>query len=178
MRKLAVSLVLLLSVAIGGIAQNKPEDKQSRCVGTWAVDLAASDYGTTPPPKSAALRVTKCSADAVAYTYSEVGADGKKFQETWSGKPDGQMLPAKTVPAMPTKNSFKWDGDVLVGEFDMCPEGTATEQNSFSEDGKTMTTKRTGKSPKGDYAITQVWHRKSGISSPKKPIGKPNAGKQ
>jgi hypothetical protein len=178
MRKLALCLVLLLSVAIAGIAQDKPKDIQSRCVGTWAVDLAASDYGKMPPPKSATLHVTKCSPDAIAYTYSEVGADGKKYQETWSGKPDGKMMPAKTVPATPEKNSFKWDGDVLLGEFDMGPEGTATEHNSFSEDGKTMTTKRAGKSPKGEYSITQVWHRKSGIGTPKKAIGKPNAGKQ
>jgi hypothetical protein len=176
MRKLA--LCLLLAIAIAGMAQDKPRNNQARCVGTWAVDLAASDYGKVPPPKSASLHVTKCSPDALAYTYSEVAADGKKFQETWSGKPDGKMLPSKTVPAMTAKNSFKWDGDVLTGEFDMGPEGTATEQNTFSEDGKTMTTKRTGKSPKGDYAITQVWHRKSGISTSKKPIGKPNAGKQ
>jgi hypothetical protein len=174
MRKLSLSLVLLLSLAISGIAQTKAKDLQSRCVGTWAVDLAASDYGKMPPPKSATLYVTKCSPDAIAYTYSEVGADGKKYQETWSGKPDGKMIPAKTVPAMAAKNSFKWDGDVLLGEFDMGAEGTATEHNSFSEDGKTMTTKREGKS----HSITQVWHRKSGIGTSKKPIGKPNAGKQ
>lgn len=178
MRKIALSLILLLSVAIAGIAQDKQKDIQSRCVGTWAVDLTASDYGKVPPPKSASLHVTKCSPDAIAYTYSEVAADGKKYQEKWSGKPDGKMIPAKNVPAMPAKNSFKWDGETLLGEFDMGPEGTAKEVNTFSADGKTMTTKRNGKSPKGEYSITQVWHRKSGISAPKKPIGKPNAGKQ
>src|SRR3954468_10589225 len=174
MRKFSLSLVLLLSLAITGIAQTKTKDIQSRCVGDWKVDIAASDYGKVPPPKSAKLHVPKCSADALTYTYSEVAADGKKYQETWSGKPDGKMIAAKNVPAMPEKNSFKWDGDVLVGEFDMGAEGTATEHNSFSEDGKTMTTKREGKS----HSITQVWRKKSAASADKKPIGKPNAGKQ
>lgn len=176
MRRLTLSLAVLLSVAAVGIAQ--AQSKAISCTGTWKLDTAASDFGKMPPPKSATLHVTKCSHDAIAYTYSEVAADGKKYSESWSGKPDGKMKPSKTVPAMSSKNSFKWDGDVLLAEFDMGAEGTATEHNSFSEDGKTMTTKRDGKSPKGDYSITETWHRQSAASAPKKPIDKPDAGKQ
>jgi hypothetical protein len=177
MRKFALPLVLLLTLAVPGISQTKSTPSK-HCVGTWTLDTKASDYGKVPPPKSATLHVTKCSPDAIAYTYSEVSADGKKYQGSWSGKPDGKMSPAKTVPAMAEKESFKWDGDALLGEFDMGPEGTASEHNSFSADGKTMTTKRTGKSPKGEYSMTQIWHKQSAASAPKKTIEKPSAGKQ
>ena len=178
MRRFALSLILLLSVAIAGIAQIQAKVPNSRCVGTWTLDTAASDFGKLPPPKSATLHVTKCSADAIAYSYSEVAADGKKYSESWSGKPDGKMTPSQSVPAAPTKNSFTWDRDVLLGKFDMGPEGTAAEHITFSEDGRTMAVKRTGKSPRGDYEMTETWRRKSGISTTKSMTKKPSSNKQ
>jgi len=70
---------------------------QGNSVGTWKLNVAKSNFGKRPAPKSATLTITDDSATAMKWSYIEVGGDGKTMKVTYNGAPDGKPHPPRKV---------------------------------------------------------------------------------
>lgn len=161
MRRVFLPFVLLVLAA--GLVNGQSSagaDKKSFGVGVWTLDKAKTDFGKMPPPKSATLNVTESSNDRISYTYTEVDAKGRTYKDSWSGKPDGTMKPAETIPPSSIQASFRWEGETLIANFKDDKGMEGNEQITFSEDGRTMRVVRTSKGPEGEWKATQVWRKK------------------
>lgn len=156
MKKLFALTALLLTAALPSAFAQKSN------VGTWKMDMAQSDFGPRPKPKSATLIITKDTPQMLAWRESEVGPDGKPSHESWSGAPDGSMRTVKRTDGngeMAFKNA---NGQYTIQEK-MADGGTAEATVDVSNDGKTMTEHINGKDKSGQpYTATIVWNKVHG----------------
>jgi hypothetical protein len=156
-RGLVVFLFLVLMVAGRPVfAEDNP------FLGTWKLNIAKSNYGSLPAPKSQ-TRTIAAQGNGVKYSFEGVGADGTPFAYsfvtyydgteaavTGTGTPGGaDSITLKRV------NSHKIEGTLHKGGKDI---GKVTAE--VSKDGKVATVKVKGKAADGkEYSTDAVYDK-------------------
>jgi hypothetical protein len=133
-------------------------------VGTWKLDLAHSDLGGEPAPKSVTLTILKDTDEMSSWRVAGVDEKGKSFAVSWEGPKDGTMQPLKGPDGGEIgKESLKMDQGVLLRHGEDPTDGSSFDgRATMSDDGNTITDILTskmkdGKTTKGTY----VYHRTS-----------------
>jgi hypothetical protein len=131
-------------------------------VGTWKLDVTQSDFGSGPAPKSSSLVILTDTPQKYSYRAHGVDENGKPFEVSWSGPPDGSMHPVMLngKPSGQT-SGFKREPDGTMVRHGERPDGSTVEVHiSMSPDGNTLTDEFTSKSKDGkESREKQVWHR-------------------
>lgn len=150
-RRTAGILSIVLAAAIGLSAQSMHLAAGS----TWKMNVAASDFGSMPAPKSDMFVITKDTDKMLIWHGNTVAADGKVTRFSWSGPEDGALRP---VDANGDKASFTPDGK---GHWVMA-DGTTMEQvMSVSDDKMTVTFNNTFKDKSGKESHTKTVYVRS-----------------
>jgi hypothetical protein len=152
----------ILAVSVG-LAQDKPS-----FTGDWKLDIAQSDFGSEPAPKSMGGTVFKETPQMLSYRVHGVDDKGKPFVYSWSGPEDGSMHPMmmKGKPVGQQSVRKESDGTFVRHGEDSTDGSTFDARGSLSQDGKTFTDEITEKSKDGkENREKQVLHR----------VGKPAA---
>jgi hypothetical protein len=157
-------LLATLSISTVVLAQGKPS-----FVGNWKMDIAQSDLGSEPAPKSVTGTILKDTPQMMSWSELVVDDKGKRVAYSWSGPEDGSMHPLM-MDGKPNggHQSMKKEQDgtnVLHGEE---PDGSSFESRySLSPDGNTFTAETTAKSKDGKESREKaVWHRVGAQAKP------------
>lgn len=81
---IVAGLVLLASASL--MAQESP------LIGTWKLNVAKSQFGGTPAPKSE-MRTVEAQGSSQKYTFDGVAADGSPIHYTFTTDLDGKAVP-------------------------------------------------------------------------------------
>jgi hypothetical protein len=152
----------LLSMSVV-LAQDKPS-----LVGNWKLDIAQSELGPGPAPKSVAGTIFKESPQMFSYRSHGIDDKGKPFSEAWSGPEDGSMHPLIRDGKPSGQASMTRDPDGTLVQHSKDPDGSTSEGRlSISPDGNTSTLEGTSKSKDGkESKEKQVWHRVGASAKP------------
>jgi hypothetical protein len=143
---------LAVSVAL---AQDKPS-----MVGTWKLDIAQSDLGSEPAPKSWIGTCTKETAQTFAFRVHGIDDKGKPFAYSWSGPEDGSMHPIMSASKPVGQASAQKEPDGSIKRSGKEPDGTFESHVVLSPDGSTLTEEMTEKSADGKVVHQRaVYHR-------------------
>jgi len=151
----AVLALVTVLAAVPASAQSSPDFS-----GTWALDLARSNFGQLPTPESRVdviqhqeprlvikrTTVVNGAQSVVDITYA---VDGQPHQNTAGGSPISSVL--------------RWDGTTLVVTSTVTtPQGDLgiVDRMSLSADGKTLTQERTLSIQGQELAQTMVFTRR------------------
>jgi hypothetical protein len=129
-RKTAFTLVFALAGTLGAAAQT---DIHVPTPSTWKADLAASDFGGMPAPKSDMMHVTKDTDQMLSWTGTTVDDKGKVWHMGYTGPQDGTLRP---VDKQGDKASFKSDGS---SHWVMADGSTMESTIAVSDDKSTAT---------------------------------------
>ena len=141
-----IAVTAVCALALGVAAGAQATDPM---VGTWMLDVAKSTYKPGPAPKSATV-VIDAAGKGIKVAIDAVGADGSPMKWGFTSQRDGKDVPvtghpnydmAAATQTSPTAGStvYKKDGKPV-----------ATVALEVSKDGKTLTAKTTGTTPKGE----------------------------
>jgi hypothetical protein len=152
----------ILAVSVG-LAQDKPS-----LVGSWKLDIAQSEFGSEPAPKSVAGTILKDSPQMFSYRSHGIDDKGKPFSEAWHGPEDGSMHPVIRNGKPNGQASFTRDQDGTLVVHSKDADGSTSEGRfSMSPDGNTSTIEGTSKTKDGkESRDKQVWHRVSAKAKP------------
>jgi hypothetical protein len=144
-RKLAWTLLALLAGAAPVLAQDKPDFS-----GTWALDVAKSDFGSYPAPQKATLKIDHQDPklNIVSSAVSDMGEQNIDLKLLTDGTET-----TNDVMGMPVKSKGKWDEKAVVIESKFSIDQgdvTLTDRWTLSEDGKTLTVERHWAGAAGD----------------------------
>ena len=149
-KTLVVVACLLLNVAAF------PQDKPVSIVGTWKLNVEKSNLSNLPSkPKSIVVHITEDEPTTLKFNYTEVTADGKTDNATYSGAYDGQQHPLTGSATYKSIAYTRKSNTTSHGEWTLTRGGTATQDNSVSDDGKTLTCEF----KQGDTSWTDVFER-------------------
>jgi hypothetical protein len=154
MKNLAL-LWAVLAVSTG-LAQGKHS-----MVGTWKLDIARSDFGSGPAPKSEVGTTLKDTPQMLSFRMRGVDDQGEPFVYSWKGPEDGSMHPGLLNGKPSGQVSFTREQDGTVVQHGLHADGSTFEARiSISPDGNTMTSEDVSKSKDGrEERDTQVLHR-------------------
>src|SRR5262245_37229726 len=123
--------------------------------GTWKLNVAKSDFGAVPPPKSMTVNVTirnekvrlvvaSVTADDQAQTYEmDVATDGRPVVNEKDG----------------TSDSAQWEGNTLVLEHNS-ENFMLVRRVTMSDNGRTVTSKSVFKPTSGrEVVTTEIFER-------------------
>lgn len=152
-RILLIAAVLIFAVSGHSFAATHS------AVGTWKLNLAKSDNGGMPNPKSLTLHVTKDSSSAIAWRVREVDDTGAVKHLSYRGAPDGQMKAVKGGDGEQWSDMRTGDDTFVVKES--MPDGSFITLNyQLSTDGETMTGTGTRKMKDGSsHPMKWVWEK-------------------
>jgi hypothetical protein len=152
----------ILAVSVG-LAQDKPS-----LAGNWKLDIAQSDFGSEPAPKSMAGTIQKDTPQMLSYRVHGVDDKGKAFWYSWSGPEDGSKHPTLMNGKPSDQTYFTRDQDGTLVQHTEDADGSKAEGHiSLSPDGNTLTIEGNSKSKDGKESILkQVWHRVSAKAKP------------
>ena len=135
-------------------------------VGTWQLDVARSNFGPEPPPKSVTLTILTDTPQACSWRVDAVDENGAAISYSWSGPQDGSLHPVKDAKGETMgQESLKLDTDGAL-----LRHGTDNGGNSFdgratmSEDGKTITDVLNVKTPDGKTVSQTMIYRRAGAA--------------
>jgi hypothetical protein len=108
--------------------------------GTWQLDIAASDFGGDPPPRSMTLTVFEETSSSLGYRVRRIRSDGSSFSFEWRGTKDGTPSAVRVSGAHNWKASSAYkevngdlvehtieeDGSLEVGRISLSPDGKTT----------------------------------------------------
>jgi hypothetical protein len=145
----------ILAVSVG-LAQDKPS-----MVGNWKLDIAQSEFGSGPAPKSQASTIFKDTPQMFSYRIRGVDNKGKAFSESWSGPQDGSKRPMTLNGKPSDQTGFTRDQDGTLVRHTVDADGFTSEGHvSLSPDGNTVTMEYTSRSKDGkESRDKEVWHR-------------------
>lgn len=130
---LLVVLAALFAAPCGWGAGNR--------VGKWQIDLAESNFGNDPAPKSMTLTIFEDSATDFGYRVNVVNADQSHFEYEWRGTKDGIPHPVHSLTSHDVSLPAairEVDGDLV--EHGIEPDGMLESSRlSVSQDGRTLT---------------------------------------
>jgi len=141
MRKLCVILFVSLGAATA-LAQDKPS-----MVGNWKMDIAQSDFGSDPAPKSESNAISDDSPQLLSFRVHRVDDKGKPSVYSWRGPEDGSMHPGLRNGKPSGQRCFTREQDgTLVQRGEDADGSTFEARISMSPDGDTMTIEGNSKS--------------------------------
>jgi len=141
MRKLCVILFVSLGAATA-LAQDKPS-----MVGNWKMDIAQSDFGSDPAPKSESNAISDDSPQLLSFRVHRVDDKGKPSVYSWRGPEDGSMHPGLRNGKPSGQRGFTREQDgTLVQRGEDADGSTFEARISMSPDGNTMTIEGNSKS--------------------------------
>jgi hypothetical protein len=145
----------ILAVSVG-LAQDKPS-----VVGTWKLDIAQSDFGSDPAPRSIAAKILTDTPQMLSYREDGVDDKGQPFVYSWKGPEDGSMHPALWNGKPSGQSGAKKEQDgTLVQHGETAGGSTFEARMSVSPDGNTLTEENIFKSKDGkESRYKRVWHR-------------------
>lgn len=132
-------LALVLAISTAAIPSVHAGSKK---LGTWNIDVAASDFGTDPTPRSMTMTIFEDTPEATGYRVHRVDPDGSILDYEWRGTKDG--TPYRTVvtsdkSAPGATAAIKEVGGVEI-EHGIEPDGELENGRlSISLDGQTLT---------------------------------------
>lgn len=157
-----VVVVVCLSGAITALAQTKSQ------VGTWKADIAHSDFGSDPAPKSVTATVLQDSPKMLSWHVHMIDDKGKAFDYSWKGPEDGSMHPVMSNGKEIGKQSAKRESDGSLTRHGEDPDGSSFDaHDKISDDGNTINEESTTKTKDNQETKEKaVYHR---VKNPKKP---------
>jgi hypothetical protein len=151
MRTLFRSIVVagMLAAATLAVAQTPAEP----FIGTWKLDLAKSQFGNGPTPKSI-IRAYSLAGDRVVLKLTGIGSDGKQLLQqstfkfdgmdyAYTGRPEFDSVAARHVDTYQYETVQKKAGKVV-----------STSIVTISADGKMFTQVTKRLTPSGGAAVT------------------------
>jgi hypothetical protein len=156
-----LSLVLSLATVPAQIAS--PAPVPDAWFGTWALNLARSDYGDRVAPYTRARYTIEPWGDGLKVTYEMVYPRGGWTRLEWSGRLDGKDYPVQGLDEVVTYayRSLPDASCEVIVKFD--GRETATSRITLSDDGKTMTTKTVGRGAQGQAMRTTTVYEKLAV---------------
>jgi hypothetical protein len=161
--------IACLALAAGAFAQQRIS-----AVGTWKLDPAQSDFGSSPALKSVTIHILKDTPQMLSWRVRLVDDKGQPSSYSWSGPEDGSMHPIirDGKPSNSQESAKEKDDGTLVRHGED-PDGSSFDASStISADGNTITDQIVGKSKDGKESKSKyVYHRAatSSASVDKKP---------
>lgn len=149
----AVAAMFLVAVFAGAATAQE----QGSMVGTWTLNVAKSDFGKQPAPKSATLQLTDDRDTSLKWTFTQIKADGTKLAISYDGAFDGKPHPVTGDPNLKSA-TFTRKGDTAEIVWTMA-DGTTMRETSTIQ-GNVMTNRET--TPDG--TVTTVFERKGGAA--------------
>ena len=141
MRRVTNGLLVVLVVAMAGVAQSKPN-----VTGTWKMNLAKSKFAAGGPET---LTIKFEQKDASLQEWLTIGRpQGERTMEL-SYKTDGSQNTAQ-VEGQDIKTMAKWEGDALLIVLTDPNGGTFSRRFTIVDGGKAMTIAVRQTSPNGD----------------------------
>ena len=128
---------LIIAVAIAAIPSAHAASKR---LGTWQVDVSASNWGTDPAPQSMTLTVYEDTPERFGYRVHRVSRDGSSDDFEWRGTKDGKPYPVHSSDTSSQGGSAanKEVGGVLV-EHGIEADGELEDATlSLAQDGRVM----------------------------------------
>jgi hypothetical protein len=151
----------ILAASIG-LAQDRPS-----MAGNWKLNIAQSEFGSGPAPKSVAGTILKDTPQMFSYRSHGIDDKGKPFSESWSGPEDGSMHPTLVNGKPSGQAGYTREPDGLLQKGEDADGSTFKGHASLSQDGNTVTIESTSKSKDGkESRDKQVWHRVSAKAKP------------
>ena len=142
-------------------ADSGAQDKSS-FAGNWKLDVAQSDFGSEPAPKSLAGTISKDTPQMFSYRVHGIDDKGKAFWYSWSGPQDGSTHPivVNGKPAGHQSVKREQDGTMIRHGEDSTDGSSFDARDYLSADGNTVTTEETDKSKDGTVSKQKVvFHR-------------------
>ncbi len=166
-RRFAVAVL-----AFSAMAANAQTNKNhASAVGTWKLDVAHSDFGSGPAPKSVTITILADTPQMLSWRVNYVDDKGKSSTYSWSGAADGSMHPLKVQSGAEDlwlKESAKIDQDGSLHRHGEFKDGSSFESHIvLSNDGNTLTEVDVSKSKEGkeETKTTSVLHRVQGVET-------------
>jgi hypothetical protein len=152
---IVTKLTALLIGCIVGLAATQAQ-AQSPWTGTWKLDSGKSRLHN-PAPQQVTLHIEAMDPQAVKFTATGTGPEGKPFNESFAGKADGNQYSLMVNGAEAGKVSYRRESDTNFSANGILPEGTVSENLTLSPDGKSITVQVQVRSSQGDYDETEVF---------------------
>jgi hypothetical protein len=146
----------ILAVSVG-LAQDKPS-----MVGNWKLDIAQSDFGSDPPPKSWAGTILRETPQTFSFRVHGIDDKGQPFAFSWSGPEDGSMRPIMVAGKPVGQASAQKEQDGTIKRSGKTPDGTFESHVTLSPDGNTITEETTEKSQDGKEIKQKSVYRRVG----------------
>ena len=146
------------------IAASAPAQQKHSPVVTWKMDIAKSDFGSDPKPKSVTITVFNDSPQLLSWRVRVVDDKSKSSSFSWKGPEDGSMHPVMQNGKEVEKQSAKRDDQGALLRHGEDPDGTSFDARSMisPDDPNTMTEQITLKSKDGKESKQNgVYHRVS-----------------
>ena len=145
-KRFAFVLVVLVIVSITGWAQ----DVQT---GRWTLNVAKSQFKTSPAPKTQIVTIVPDGRDGVKVTADVVRANGAKAAFTYAGQYDGKENPRTETGdgavAGQTVTLKRIDNRIVERISYLSGKKLVIEKWEISRDGKTRTVTQSGVGPDG-----------------------------
>ena len=145
------ALGLILTVSVAHAAPNLS--------GDWTLNIAKSNYGAFPAPRSITRKITHSDPKLTMVT-TQKGAQGD-VTSTLNYTTDGKEVTNK-LQTGESKGSAQWIGDKLMIESSREVQGTVLKQKeiwTISGDGKTITVDAHVSLPNGEFDVKQVFEK-------------------
>jgi ABC-type transport system substrate-binding protein len=150
----AIAIALIASVAAAQTPRRTPAQSIDPFVGTWVLDLQRSSFENMPTPKTVIRTVdyerdglvlvtahTTNTAGAMSFVHYLFTLDGKEYEEMSRSTAPNRVptfMSAAKLSDRALKLTFKNNGKVSI-----------SHEWTISEDGRTLTMKRTAKDAQG-----------------------------
>lgn len=152
-------LVVVILIGVLTLSGTLLAQTQASWDGTWKLNLAKSKYSPGPPPKSSTVKVEPWE-NGLKTTTDVVTAQGESRHIEVSGKFDARDNPITGNPNADTDAFRRVNAHTYVTFAKKGGKATTTTRVEISADGKTRTTRTTGKNAQGqDVDNTAVYDR-------------------
>lgn len=118
--------------------------------GTWKLNLAKSKFHG-PAPKEETIKIDAGHDNAVKYTVTGTGADGKQYTEAYDGKPDAAAPLMFNGQAIGKITYHRISSHKTATEGQMGDGASVTEDITLAANGKSFTIKAHTKDAKVEY---------------------------
>lgn len=147
-RGLVIVVLALAAGTASGIA--KPN-----FTGAWKLAPEKSDFGAMPAPEKFESKIAHSDPDLKVATI-QIGQQGETTTD-WTFNTEGKET-ENSFLGNPAKSTATWEGDTLVLVTKMNFGGIEIVQRmTLSEEGKTLTSRTTFKTPQGDMNLSFVF---------------------
>ena len=162
MRTLIISVTLVVLTAGGPTVAAGDAAVPAAWLGTWALNVDRSDYGSAQPPYKRATFRIELAGDGIRVVYDMVHPRGGTTHLEWTGLVDGRDYALQGVDqAITYAYSARGDGaHEIVVKID--GRVAARSRVVVSPDGRTMTTRTTTAGSGGQSTVsTTVYEKQS-----------------